>query len=730
MMPTPDLTIDYDQPERFLEALVGPEWQTSEQIWQTFDDNKERRKSSQKGKSRNDKFARNWSDTWEKAKPKLTTYNLNGAGIYLTGNRCVGGRKIENLVGYRAVWLDYDNPDKPPPDDADWPCIPHIKVQTSPGKFQFWWRVSDLDSTSFWRLTHAMAHLFGGDVRATDAVHVMRLPGFYHQKAEPHLVELCYAEPYEIGSYTAQEMLDRFGVADWEEAQGRADREQQKIKDGKKDKKSHGSGPRIPIDSEKVRSALEHISADDRDMWLRMGMALASTGNPAAFELWDTWSQQSDKYDEDDQYRVWKSFREQRGDEHANPITLGTLFKTSRQAGWRPSVEDWKAKLLRNKAGELKDCPANQIMILSDHPHWKDRIRKNLLYGETEIDGIPIQDETLAEVAQWLALEMQLGVRSLSHTLAALQKVGNDHGYNPIQNFLDGLPAWDGTSRIDTLFPDFLGAEKSPYTAYVARVLLCGMVARAYTPGCIIRSVPILEGPEQIGKSHFVRDLGHPWSREVSTNVDSHVAVAEIIKGVWLAELMEMDAVSKAGAQRIKAFITTRNDRYRPAYGHVSIDHPRLAVFVGTINPSDAASQFREEDENTRFLPVVVSEYNADGFLSIREQLFAEAKAYLSAHTADWWLAPDDVRNKAAEVRAERTAQDPWIEKIEFFLSSPGREEVTIPEIMELLEIPPERWNRSTTTRAGILLTRLGWRIRRSDCRNGNRIRVYFRLPK
>lgn len=194
-----------------------------------------------------------------------------------------------------------------------------------------------------------------------------------------------------------------------------------------------------------------------------------------------------------------------------------------------------------------------------------------------------------------------------------------------------------------------------------------------------------------------------------------------------MAELMEMDALSKAGAQRIKAFITTRVDSYRPAYERVAADYPRVAVFIGTINPSDAASQFREEDENTRFLPVVVSEYNADGFLSVREQLFAEAKAFLLQHPEDWWVAPDDVRWKAAEVRSERTAQDPWIEKIENFLI--GKGEVTIPEVLEMLEIPTERWTRSMTTRVGSAINRLGWRVRRSDYTTGRRIRIYSKQP-
>ena len=293
---------------------------------------------------------------------------------------------------------------------------------------------------------------------------------------------------------------------------------------------------------------------------------------------------------------------------------------------------------------------------------------------------------------------------------------------------LEELPECDGINRLDSMFADFLGAEQSPYTAFVGRALLCSMIARAYEPGCIIRFVPILEGKEGIGKSRFVRDLGHPWSREVSTNVENRQAIAEVISGVWLAEMMEMDALSKAAASRIKAFITTTNDRRRLPYGHVPLDFPRTTVFVGTTNPNEAAAQFREEDENTRFFPVVVTEYNHDAFIAARDMLFAEAKIYLKEHPDTWWIPPHAATQSAVELREERTAQDPWIGIISEYCMLPDREELRMREVLELLEIPIERWTRQATTRIGVILKRIGWFPYRQESTDMGRVRVYKRL--
>ncbi len=84
-----------------------------------------------------------------------------------------------------------------------------------------------------------------------------------------------------------------------------------------------------PEQIQEIRSALTIIPSDDRDLWIRMGMALHSTraGNQA-YGLWNEWSQQSDKYDPTDTSRVWNSFGEDRG------VTLSTLFLQAKKRGW------------------------------------------------------------------------------------------------------------------------------------------------------------------------------------------------------------------------------------------------------------------------------------------------------------------------------------------------------------------------------------------------------------
>jgi putative DNA primase/helicase len=80
---------------------------------------------------------------------------------------------------------------------------------------------------------------------------------------------------------------------------------------------------------ERIRGALSFIPADDRETWLRAGMAIKSELGDAGFDLWDAWSRQADSYDAKDARDVWRSLKANGG------VTAGTLFHEAKANGWR-----------------------------------------------------------------------------------------------------------------------------------------------------------------------------------------------------------------------------------------------------------------------------------------------------------------------------------------------------------------------------------------------------------
>ena len=86
-------------------------------------------------------------------------------------------------------------------------------------------------------------------------------------------------------------------------------------------------------DSDRIFTALSFISPDDRDTWIRIGMAIKTELSETGFDLWDGWSQQSSSYDPKDAKACWKSFRSD------GRVTVGTLFHVAKENGW---IDDGK----------------------------------------------------------------------------------------------------------------------------------------------------------------------------------------------------------------------------------------------------------------------------------------------------------------------------------------------------------------------------------------------------
>ena len=95
----------------------------------------------------------------------------------------------------------------------------------------------------------------------------------------------------------------------------------------------------VPDDlAREVRSALASLPSDDRDLWLRVGMALKRGGSEhcghedALFPMWTEWSRTSEeKYDLPDCRRVWASITPPEG---GPEVRLATLFHAAQARGW------------------------------------------------------------------------------------------------------------------------------------------------------------------------------------------------------------------------------------------------------------------------------------------------------------------------------------------------------------------------------------------------------------
>ena len=406
--------------------------------------------------------------------------------------------------------------------------------------------------------------------------------------------------------------------------------------------------------------------------------------------------------------------------------------------------ENWRDSLIVTAKGTPTECASNIGLILAHHDHWHGRCWWDSVRSIPMLGDEPLSDKLLTDIAQWLGLEERMpvkGLRLIEHCLIALCQ---DTPRDLLQEWLAALPPWDQVPRLDAWLSDCAGTELTAYGQFVSRILPVSMVVRALEPGCLYRYVVILEGLEEWKKSTLVWALASEmWCLEMSSGLETKEAHM-LLSGVWVAELPELDSLSRTEETRLKAFITMRADSYIPKYSNNRVSHPRRAIFIGTTNEQ---SYLKGQTGNTRFLPIKVQqEVRIDDFLTIRTQLFAEALAFAHAHPSDWWQMPAAAKGEAAEHRNQRRLSsvyeedlDVWLDvrRVQESISDPGRElptpgETSWPEIARwyLRLDTPEKWKDPNLQRQiTAALKSLGWEQRVVKDAQRRSSRRWFKMP-
>lgn len=273
------------------------------------------------------------------------------------------------------------------------------------------------------------------------------------------------------------------------------------------------------------------------------------------------------------------------------------------------SGPDWRTQLQYNKNGVPQGTIDNVWLILENDPALAGKFALNTFSGRGEVLGAlpwnredrrrPWEDNDNAGLYWYM--EKAYSISSNGKVDGALSLHSAKHAFNEVRSYLEGL-TWDGVERLDTLFVDYLGAEDSEYTRAVTRKAFVAAVARAMRPGTKFDQMVILSGPQGIGKSTLLDKMSKGWFNDSIRTFEGKEA-SELLQGVWIVEVAELDAFRRTDVSRIKQFISQRADRFRAAYGRHVKEMPRCCVFFGTTNSDEYLT---DRTGNRRFWPVNV----------------------------------------------------------------------------------------------------------------------------
>lgn len=323
----------------------------------------------------------------------------------------------------------------------------------------------------------------------------------------------------------------------------------------------------------------------------------------------------------------------------------------------------WRAQLDRSpKTGRIFNTPANRRLIRENDEEFtclaynqqrtavvivgRDRMpwdtAPRLTDELNDLDIVALQDVMNDRYGTtWSKND----IRDMA-LLAAMRRM-----VNPVRDYLEAL-VWDGVPRLETCLP----ATPTPYTALVARKVLCGAVARALDPGCKTDFALVLQGPQGIGKTRWVHAMGRERRNVASLGRIGDKDTLIAMQGAWIMLSDETDALNRAAFDRLKAFMTETHDVYRAPFDRTAVERPRRSVIWATTNdPKFLAKQ----EGNRRFLAVACGQADNDKLTDdYIDQVWAEA-VFLWQVEGELLYMTDEEEALAAAERTRFTHIDP-----------------------------------------------------------------------
>jgi putative DNA primase/helicase len=295
------------------------------------------------------------------------------------------------------------------------------------------------------------------------------------------------------------------------------------------------------------------------------------------------------------------------------------------------------------------------------------KLELNEMTGRIELGRKPITDAAVNQVRAEIEARFVVGQTksgediglqaSISDVMAACDHVATQNAYHPVREYIHSLPVWDQIDRIESIPEDYLGAPNTGLNRAVMKKFFLSAVQRAMHPGCKVDTCLVLTGMQGVKKSTFFSAIADPWFLDTQVEIGSKDSFQQL-RNAWIIEWSELESLRRAAdINSAKAFLSSRVDSYRPAYGRCVVDVPRGCVIVATTNNAEFLI---DDTGNRRFWPIAVGvdEIDVERLRRMRDFFWAEAYGRLCLGE-EHWLDRDEMVALAIE-QANYQARDPW----------------------------------------------------------------------
>ena len=246
------------------------------------------------------------------------------------------------------------------------------------------------------------------------------------------------------------------------------------------------------------------------------------------------------------------------------------------------------------KVNHLKNIPHETLLTIKVRRFLNEyyELRRNVMRGVAEYrerNGLGFDFEDLtAEARNSMTLHAhELGITCWDKDIRRFVESNDIESYDPISDYLERLPRWDGRDRVTAL-----GARiETRYAdwSHLFHIWMRSMVAMWQGKGQLTGNalVPLLIGRQGCGKTSFCRILLPRQLREYYNDRINFKNETDLNMGLTkfaLINLDEFDSVTQRQQVVLKYLVSTNNLKYRPPYGKAYTAHRRYASFIGTTN--------------------------------------------------------------------------------------------------------------------------------------------------
>lgn len=355
------------------------------------------------------------------------------------------------------------------------------------------------------------------------------------------------------------------------------------------------------------------------------------------------------------------------------------------------------------------------------------QFRRNVLNGKVEY--VILTPELAGEKPVWRTLTpeaqnsivrkaKQENITKNSPKTDILEVIHSDAtpAYNPIWDFLNNLPKWDGQNHLAQLFSRLPGISSEQLDFLV--IWFRSAVAHWQQKDKLHanESVPTLIGGQGCGKSTFIARLLPPELREyyldhlnLSNKFDKEMALTNNL----LVNLDELDAIRPSQQASLKQTLSKIKVNGRTIYGSSQQDRPRYASFVATTNNPHPLS---DVTGSRRFICIEIPEglYIDNSGEIDYGQLYAQLVYEVNELKAPYWFTNEQVA-RIQQLNLDYTDEKDIAEIVEACFRKPNEGEkvkaMNCTQMLELIskEYPSLKKTVSTKVHLGLAMKDLGF---------------------